>query len=279
MDIKLFGKFTNVKKLILTIILLAVGIINIFPFIFMISSSFKPLGKVFEYPIRIIPGQLYLNNYIDIFSKDYDFLLWYKNTIVLEIVTMICKIFVVTLGAYAFARLRFRGRNIIFLFLLSALMLPVDATLVQKYIIFKILHLTDTMWVLVVSYTFDVYFLFLMRQFFLTIPFELSEAAIIDGCGHFKVFYRIILPLAKPGLITMVLFTFVSAWNDFTGPFIFITDIKKQMLTVGIQMFQIQRITDYALQMAGASLGLIPIIIVFLFSQKYFIQGITTTGI
>jgi multiple sugar transport system permease protein len=270
------GKF---KKIALTVILLLIGIVNIFPFLFMISSSFKPLGKMFENPLRLIPETLYLQNYIDIFSKENDFLLWYKNTLSVEAVTLVLKTFIVTLTAYAFARLRFRGRDVIFLFLLSALMIPFDATLVQKYIIFKALHLTDTMWVLVVSYTFDVYFLFLMRQFFITIPFELSESAIIDGCSHFKVFYKVILPLAKPGLITMILFTFVGIWNDFTAPFIFISDIKKQMLSVGIQMFQIRKITNYALQMAGATLGLVPIIFVFLLSQKYYIQGIVTSGL
>jgi multiple sugar transport system permease protein len=271
--------YKKAKYVILTVLLLILGFVNIFPFLFMISSSFKPLGKIFEYPMRLIPDNIYLGNYIEIFSRESDFSIWYGNTIVLEVVTLLCKTFIVTITAYAFARLRFRGRDAIFLFLLSALMLPVDATLVQKYVIFKALHLTDTMWVLVVSYTFDVYFLFLMRQFFVTIPFELSEAAIIDGCNHFKVFYRIVLPLAKPGLVTMLLFTFVSVWNDFTGPFIFITNIKKQMLTVGLQMFQVKRITNYAMQMAGASLGLLPIILVFLFSQKYYIQGIVTTGI
>jgi multiple sugar transport system permease protein len=134
-------------------------------------------------------------------------------------------------------------------------------------------------WALVLPAAFDVYFVFLLRQFFITIPRELTEAAIIDGCGHFKVFYRVILPLAKPAIITMILFTFVWTWNDFTNPFIFITDIEKQMLTVGIAMFQEMRFQNYAMQMAASSLALIPVILLFMFSQKYFIKGIATSGI
>lgn len=267
------------RKIILTSFVAVLGILNLFPFVFMLSSSFKPLGKIFEYPFRLIPDPFIWDNYAGIFDSQYQFALWYSNSLVMVALTLLFKCAVVSITAYAFARLSFRGRDTIFIVFLAALMLPGDATIIQRYVIYKVLHLTDTVWALVLPAAFDVYFVFLLRQFFITIPRELTEAAIIDGCGHFKVFYRVILPLAKPAIITMILFTFVWTWNDFTNPFIFITDIKKQMLTVGIAMFQEMRFQNYSMQMAASSLALIPVILLFMFSQQYFIKGIATSGI
>jgi len=265
--------------IILNIVAILFGAANIFPFIFMLSSSFKVLGKIFEYPFRLIPDPFIWSNYVNIFDRKYDFLLWYQNSVVMVILTLAFKCVIVCITAYAFAKLRFRGRDFLFIVLLSALMLPGDATIVQRYIIYKTLHLTDSVWALVLPAAFDIYFVFLLRQFFISIPHALTEAAIIDGCGHLKVFYRIVLPLAKPAVVTMILFSFVWAWNDFTNPYIFITDTKKQMLTVGMAMFQASRFQDYGLQMAAAALALVPVIALFISAQRYFIQGIATSGI
>ena len=157
-------------------------------------------------------------------------------------------------------------------------MIPPDAVIVPKYVIFKAFGIVDSMWSIILPSIFDVFFVFMVRQFFLAIPETLSEAAIIDGCSHFKIYSRIILPLAKPAIVTMILFTFIWAWNDYMGPYIFITSPEKQMLSVGIKMFQVNNAVDYGLQMAAATLVLVPILIVFLFCQKYFIEGIATSG-
>jgi multiple sugar transport system permease protein len=135
------------------------------------------------------------------------------------------------------------------------------------------------MWSLVLPNAFDIFFVFMMRQFFVSIPFELTEAAIIDGCSHFKVLYRVILPNAKPAFLTMVIFTFIWGWNDYMGPYIFITNTKRQMLSVGIQMFQTGYAENYGLQMAAASLAMVPVILLFLSAQKFFIEGVATSGI
>lgn len=269
----------NAMKFFLTGFGLLIGVANLFPFIFMISSSFKPLSKIFEFPFKIIPDPFILKNYIDIMNPRYDFTRWYANSIVMVVLTLLFKTVIVSITAYSFARLRFRGKDKIFIIFLSALMLPGDVTLIQRYVIYKFINITDTVWALVLPFTFDVYFVFLLRQFFITIPYELTESAIIDGCGHLRIFYKIILPLAKPAVVTMLLFTFVWSWNDYTSPFIFITDVKKQMLTVGIAMFQETKSQNYALQMAGSSLSLVPVLILFLFLQKYFVEGIATSGI
>jgi multiple sugar transport system permease protein len=264
---------------IMSIILLLIGLFSMMPFVFMLSTSFKPLSQVFEYPVHLIPRIFTFDNYIQVFSSDYMFVRWYTNTIIMEIVMIVFKIVITGITAYAFARLKFRWRDKIFLILLASMMVPGEVTLLPRYIVYKFLGITDTMWAMILPYTFEVFLVFLVRQFFMTIPFELTESAIIDGCNHLQVFYRIIAPLAKPAIVTMLLFTFVWSWNDFTTPFIFITDPKHQMLTVGIQYFQINEVADYAMQMAGASLILIPVIIIFLFAQKSFIEGIATSGI
>ncbi len=265
-------------KILLTAVLFLFGIACIFPFIFMLSSSFKPLNEIFVYPIKLIPEHFILSNYAEVFSEKYNFIQWYGNTLVMVFLIIILKIGIVTLTAYAFARLRFKGRDVLFLVLLSSMMIPPDAVIIPKYVIFKAFGIVDSMWSIILPSIFDVFFVFMVRQFFLAIPETLSEAAIIDGCSHFKIYSRIILPLAKPAIVTMILFTFIWAWNDYMGPYIFITSPEKQMLSVGIKMFQVNNAVDYGLQMAAATLVLVPILIVFLFCQKYFIEGIATSG-
>mgnify|MGYP002407571017 CR=1 FL=1 len=264
---------------ILTALLIMVGFVNIFPFIFMVSSSFKPLNQIFEYPFRLIPRTVTMINYEGLFSAEYFFTRWYANTIIMVACTILLKSAVIIPAAYAFARLRFGGRDKIFLIFLATLMIPGDVTLVPRYVVYKLLGITDSMWSLVLPNTFDIFFVFMMRQFFASVPFELTEAAIIDGCSHSRVLYRIILPNAKPAIMTMIIFTFIWGWNDYMGPYIFITDNKKQMLTVGIQMFQNGYAEDYGLQMAAAALAMVPVIALFLSAQKFFIEGVATSGI
>lgn len=268
-----------IGKFILTAVLATLGVLNIFPFLFMLSSSFKPLSQVFEYPMNLIPRTFIIQNYKNLFLPEYYFTKWYSNTLIMVGTTLVVKTFIVSMAAYSFARLRFKGREKIFLIFLAAMMVPPDVTIIPKYVIFRYLNITDTMWSLVLPNAFDVFFVFLLRQFFKGIPNSLSEAAIIDGCSHFKVFYKIVLPLTKPALITMTIFTFVWGWNDYMGPYIFISDTKKQMLTVGIKLFTTAKATDYATQMAATTIILVPVLILFLFSQRFFIEGISTSGV
>ena len=262
-----------------TVIFLVIGIACVFPFVYMISTSFKLNASVFEYPFRLVPQPAVVNGYRTLFQGGSMFGRWYLNTIVLVVVTCAIRIVVVGITAYALAVLRFRGRNVIFMVFLATLMIPGDALMVPRYILMTELRLTNSMWAIVLQYTFEFFLVFMVRQFYLSIPRELVEAALIDGCNHVTVFFRIVLPLSKPAMITMILFTFVWQWNDFVSPFIFITDTDKQMLSVGISTFASAHTIDYVSQMAGATLILLPLIVVFLFVQKYFVQGIATSGI
>lgn len=273
-------KRNKIVKWIITIVMLVIGIMCIYPFIFMLSSSFKPSGDVLMKPFQIIPDNFTTKNFTGLFNSEfYNFPRWYWNTILMTATTLVLKLFLITFTAYGFSKINFRGRDAIFLVLLAALMIPSDIMILPRYIIFKNLHLLDSMWAIIIPSCVDVYFVFLLRQSFVGIPESISEAAKIDGCSHFKIYYNIIIPLAKPAIATMMLFSFVWVWNDYMSPYLYISDVKKQMLSVGIKLFASGQVQDYGSQMAAATLVLLPIIVMFLFCQRYFVEGVTSSGV
>lgn len=270
----------SLQSWVMTIILFVIGVLCIYPFIFMVSSSFKISGDVLSKPLELISSKVTVKNYTDLFGDPYyDFGRWYINTIVMVTTTIILKIFIVTYTAYGFAKIKFKGSSVLFLFLMSALMIPGDIMLIPRYSIFKSLNILDTMWSLVLPSCFDIYFVFMLRQAFISIPESISEAAEIDGCNHFTIYRKIILPLAKPSIVTMILFTFVWSWNDYMGPYIYISSISKQMLSVGIKLFTEGQVADPALQMSSATIVLIPVLVVFFFSQRYFVEGTASSAV
>ncbi|WP_164716347.1 carbohydrate ABC transporter permease [Paenibacillus whitsoniae] len=265
-------------KLVLTYVMLLIGLVMIIPFLFMISFSLKTPIEMSQHPASLFISHPFTGNFETIF-KHKTYFIWYLNSVKVVLGVLVLRGLLVTMAAYAFARLEFRFKNVIFMILIAKMMIPSDTTIVARFLLYKYLHLNNTHWAIILPAAFDVFFLFLLRQFFISIPKEISEAAIVDGCSHYKVYYRIILPLAKPALVTMVLFTFLWTWNDFASPFVFITDMKKQLLTVGLSYFQTEAGADYALQMAGAAVAVLPTIALFIFSQKYFVQGVTMSGV
>lgn len=270
----------KVSKVILTIVMIIFGLICIFPFIFMISSSFKVSGEVMKFPFHLIPENFTMDNFKGLFNNGmYNFQKWYVNTIVMTATCIIVKIFFVSFTAYGFAKINFKGKDIIFLVLLSAMMIPSDIMILPRYIIFKNLHILDTMWALVLPSCVDVYFVFLLRQSFISIPDSISEAAKIDGCGHLRIYWQVIFPLAKPSIATMALFSFTWAWNDYMGPYLYISTMDKQMLSVGVKLFASGLIQDYGAQMAAATVVLVPVLVAFLFCQKFFIEGVASSGV
>lgn len=267
-------------KITLTVLILLIGLASNFPFLFMISSSFKVSGEVMKFPWHLIPENPTLMNFQALVTNGiYNFQKWYFNTVVMTALTIVIKIFFVSFTAYGFARIKFKGKDIIFLVLLSAMMIPSDIMIIPRYMIFKNLHILDTMWSLILPSCVDVYFVFLLRQSFVSIPDSLSEAAKIDGCGHFRIYWRIIFPLAKPAIATMALFSFTWSWNDYMGPYLYISTMDKQMLSVGVKLFSSGLIQDYGTQMAAATAVLLPILIAFLFCQKFFIEGVASSGV
>lgn len=273
-------KKQKITKWILTVIMLIVGLLCIYPFIFMLSSSFKLSGDVLTKPFQIIPNPFTFENITGLFNTEYyNFPLWYLNTIIVTGVTLLFKIVLITYTAYGFSKINFKGRDAIFLVLLAAMMIPSDIMIIPRYIIFKKLHILNTFWSIILPSLVDVYFVFLLRQSFIGIPESISEAAKIDGCNHFRIYAQIVVPLAKPAITTMMLFSFVWVWNDYMSPYLYISDIKKQMLSVGIKLFSSGQVQDYGSQMAAATLVLLPIIVVFLFCQRYFVESSTSSGV
>ena len=267
-------------KWMLTVVMLILGIACIYPFLFMVSSSFKPSGDVLSTPLQLIPKNFTLRNFDTLFNNQYyDFFRWYWNTIVMTGLTLLLKLLVITITAYGFAKIKFPGRDAIFLVLLAALMIPSDIMIMPRYIIFKQLHILNTMWSLILPAAVDMYFVFLLRQAFVAVPEALSEAARIDGCGHVTIYRRIIFPLCMPQISTMLLFSFVWSWNDYMGPYLYISDINKQMISVGIKLFASGQAQDYGAQMAGTTLVLVPVIFAFFLCQKYFVEGITSGAV
>lgn len=268
------------RKWILTILMLILGVMCIYPFLFMVSSTFKPSGDVLTTPFQLIPKNFTLINLETIFNNEfYNFGTWYKNTVIMTALTLGLKFLIIPFTAYGFSKIEFKGRDTIFLVLLAGLMIPSDILILPRYIIFKNLGILNTMWALILPAAVDVYFVFLLRQSFISIPDTISEAAKIDGCGHFKIYSKIILPLAKPYVTTMFIFSFVWVWNDYMHPYLYITDIDKQMLSVGMKLFSAGQATDYGAQMAGATLVVLPVIVLFFMCQKYFVEGLTAGAV
>lgn len=278
---KEMGKLLKRKKdssVILTIVMLMTGIIMIMPFVFMISGSLKPQAMITSDPLKIIPDFLYLENYKNVFVFE-NYFRWYFNSFWIILVILLLRIIFVTTAAYAFARLHIPGKNILFVIVFSLWMIPADTTLVSRYLFYQKLNLVGSPWAVIFNFTFDVFLLFMMRQFFMQVPQELTEAAVVDGASHVRIYSQIMLPLCKPALITMALFTYVWTWNSFMEPYVFIDKLQNQMITVGLHFFSSQRGLDLGMILAGATLATLPTIVLFSFAQRYFVEGIASSGI
>jgi multiple sugar transport system permease protein len=250
------------------------------PFFWMLSTSIKSTSDTFIYPLVWIPSPIVWQNYPNALAAG-NFLRAFRNTILLVVPTVVGDTASCALVGYGFARIRFPGRNALFIFVISTIMLPREVMLIPTYIVYRELGWLDTFlpfWVPAVLGA-GTFYVFLMRQFFLAIPTELDDAARVDGCGTFGIFWRIMLPLAKPALIAISLFSFVANWNDFFRPLIFLTSPEKQPLTLMLVTFQGAFRTDWGQLMAVAVLMMMGPLLIFFFAQRMFIQGIVFTGI
>lgn len=252
--------------------------IMILPFVWMLSSSFKTLEQVSEIPIRWIPQQFHWENYAEVF-RVIPMAKFLGNSLFVAVVSTSATLMVCSLAAYAFARMEFRGRDALFFSYLATMMVPGQVTMIPNFILMKYLGWIDSYYALIIPGIFSAFGVFMMRQFFLTIPKELEEAAIIDGCGRFRTFWSIILPLAKPAFVTLGIFTFLQEWNSFLWPLIVINKVDMQTVQVGLRTFQGEFGTQWNLLMAGSVIAEIPIIALYIFAQKYIIAGIATSGI
>lgn len=258
--------------------LIASSFLMLLPFLWMLSSSLKTDIEVFQFPIQWIPAKPRWSNYVEIWSK-VRFALYYFNTIKITVIITALQLITCSLAAYAFAKIEFPERNALFIAYIGTMIIPFQVIMVPQFILLRNIGLINTHLALILLQAFSPFGVFLMRQFYLSIPNELLEAARIDGLGEFGIYMRIMLPLSKPALASLTIFTFVFVWNDFLGPLIYLNSSNLRTIQLGIRMFVTQYSADYAMIMTASVCSLIPVIIVFLVCQKFFVEGISLTGL
>ena len=265
-------------RVFIHIILLAGALLYLFPFFWMLSTSLKAPTDVMKNPPVWIPPVLQWGNYPAALSY-FPFVRYLFNTLFIVAVNILGTVFSSSIVGYSFARLRWPGRDIWFGVLIATMMLPGAVTMIPQFIMFRNFGWLNSYLPLTVpSFTGSAFNIFLLRQFFRTIPMDLSESAKIDGCPEYRIFYQIVLPLCAPALATIAIFSFMGSWNDFIGPLLYINEKMRYTLTFGLRTFQMQSDTRWYLMMAASIVVAMPTLVVFFSCQKYFIEGITLTG-
>ena len=269
------------RNVIVYALLIILGVIFIFPFFWMVTSALKPQYQIFVWPPQWIPDPIMWENFAKALGNPLlPFHLFFRNTMIIEVAVLTGRLLSCTLVAYGFARLRAPGKNLIFAILLATLMLPAPVTMIPKFILFNKLGWVNTFLPLTVPHWFgEAYAIFLMRQFFLSIPRELEEAARIDGASTLQVIRYIIVPLSVPVLTVIAILTFKDQWNDFMNPLIYLNNAKLYTLSLGLAFFNGQYDVQMNLLMAASVAIMLPILILFFFAQKAFVEGITLTGL
>jgi len=260
------------------IVLLLFAAAALIPFVWMIVSSLKTSVDVFSIPMRWLPDTLRWDNYAVIWDR-VPLLTYFRNTVTVAAAVTFMQLLTSSFAAYAFAKISFRGRDALFLAYIATIAVPWQVYMIPQFIMMRGMGLYDTIWALVSLQSFSAFGVFLMRQFYLTIPNELSEAARIDGLSEYGIWARIVLPLSKPAIATLIIFTFVNTWNDYMGPMIYLTTDTSKTIQVGLRRFIQAFSAEYNLIMSASLCSLLPVAIVFLFLQRFFIEGIATTGI
>lgn len=268
-----------IRSLVLHLMLVLGSIVFMLPFLWMVSSSLKTDVEIFRVPISLVPDTLQFRNYIEAVQA-IAFFRFLGNTVLYASLATLGTLLSCVFIAYGFARIPWRGRDVVFVVVLATMMLPFQVRMIPLYVAYGRLGWLNTYLPLVVPTFFgNAFYIFLLRQFMLTLPHELDDAARVDGCNEFGIFRRIILPLTKPAIITVAIFEFLFAWNDFVGPLIYLRDPQSYTLSVGLQLYFTQHGAEWGLLMAAATMFTLPMVIVFFVAQRAFIEGISLTGI
>ena len=267
-----------VKRILLYMLILALAAVMLVPFLWMISASLKLNKDVFTYPVKWIPEKLEWSNYSKIW-KEIPLLLFFKNSAKLTIIITAIQVFTSSFAAYAFAKLHFKGRDLLFILYICTIAVPWQVYMVPQYIMVGKMSLTDSHLGMIMMQSFTAMGVFLMRQFYTSIPDELCEAARIDGLTEYGIYFQVVLPLAKGGIATLIISSFVTVWNDFMGPLIYLSSLEKKTLQLGLRMFMSQYSSEYNLIMAASIVSLIPVFVMFAALQKFFTEGIAASGI
>ena len=266
-------------KLINTIWVTGCGILFLLPLLWMMSASVKQGSEVFSLDFHWLPETFQWENYRRVWN-DSKVPFWhlYLNSIFVAVVGTAGQLLVSSMAAYALAKINFKGKNIVFTAMLITMMIPAQATIIPRYMMFYTIKIYDTLWALILPSLFNITSIFLLKQFYAGLPDELLEAAVMDGASHREIWWRIIVPLTKPPMVTVTVLAFINAWNEYLNALIFLPSNKNFTVSLGIQ-YWMQMTDEYNLMMAAAASAIIPVIVLFLFTQKYFIESIASTGV
>ncbi|HAQ4403903.1 TPA: carbohydrate ABC transporter permease [Enterococcus faecium] len=270
-------KAVSGKKIIRTISMLVILLVIAFPFLWLIISSFKHEKDIISFPPRIFADSYTLDNYIKVWTT-IPLLDYIKNTVIFAGGTVITSVFFDSLAGYAFARMRFKGKSVLFYFVLLTMMIPFQVFMIPLFIEVNLLGMLDTYEGLIIPRMTTAFGIFMMRSFFITLPDSLEEAARIDGLSEFNIFLKIMLPLSKPTLLSLGIFTLMNSWNDLLYPLILTSSSKMRTLPAGLALFTGQNISFYGPVMAGTVISMLPLLVVYIFAQKYFVQGTAMSG-
>ncbi len=268
----------NIKTICLYGLLILLSITILLPFLWMVSSSLKTSQEVFSVPMKWLPKEPVWKNFREIWTK-IPLLMFFKNSFKLAIIITVLQVLTSSFAAYPFAKMKFPGKDIIFLCYIATIAVPWQVYMVPQFIMIRKMQLADTHLSLILMQAFTAFGVFLMRQSYLSIPNELSEAARIDGLSEFGIYSRIMLPLSKSAIATLIIFSFVNVWNDYMGPMIYLNSTELKTIQLGLRMFITQYSADYNLIMAAALISLIPVGALFLSMQRFFIEGVATSGL
>ncbi len=271
-------KKMKASSVLLFIICGLVAAIMLVPFLWMLSASFQENTDIFRKPFQWIPGLLKLDNYKKVWTQ-VDFLQYYLNTVKVTVITVLIQVFTCSLSAFAFTKLKFPGRDKLFFAYIATMMVPWTAIMIPQFVIARNLGLYNTHASLILIGGFGAFGVFLLRQNMLAIPEELNEAAKIDGCGVLRTYWSVIMPLSKGAIATLVILIFNQMWNDYMAPMIYLDSDSKKTLQLGLASFKQQYSADYGAIMAGTVCSIVPIVIVYIFAQRYIIEGMAHTGV
>ena len=268
------------KILIKTIIVALCSILFVVPLIWMLLSSLKTTPEVFARPYHWLPKAFQWHNYADVWTnKQMPLLTAFGNSLYIVFFSIIGQLTIASFAAYAFARINFKGKGFIFLLFLSSMMIPSQVTIIPRFMLFKTIGLYNSLWAIILPNFFGATAIFLLRQFYIGLPDDLMEAARIDGAGHLRIFAQIMMPLTKAALVSLFILSFISSWNEYLSPLIFLTKPARFTVSQAIRWYMQDEDKQHNLTMAAAASAIIPVIVLFVFCQKYFVEGIATSGV
>lgn len=269
----------KILKVLASTFMWSFTLLTVFPFLWMISASFKRASDVFEIPFRLIPRYIYLQNYVEVFGGKYNYLQMYLNSIKITSISIMLLLTTSILAGYGFSKLKFPGRDTVFIMYLATMMIPPQLVLVPKFLMFKEMGIYNSHLALILPASFTIFGVFMLRQYMMQIPMSLSEAARIDGASELRICFQIIAPLCKPALLTLLILFFTWNWNDYENALIFLQSKKLYTVPLGLTNFMDETGAQYHLIMAASTLSILPIFAIFLGAQKYFIGGVTTGAV